>query len=160
MDYGFSTVSDEYGRGSSIGCTPKFAAPELFLPNPYQLLPADVYSLGMTLRWLLKAGKGKEWIKKISSGALLLVGSMTHPDPTQRPKIRQVLSLLTLVQAACHRKVVEKKMKRDVKHQIEKYISDPLSLLLDGKIGAEELFDHSKLDRLAELLEPLIPRQI
>jgi hypothetical protein len=53
-------------------------------------------------------------------------------------------------------------MKLDVKHhQIEKkYIPDHLRWLLDGKIGAEDLFDHSELDSLAELLEPLIPRQI
>jgi serine/threonine protein kinase len=120
MDYGFSIVSDEYGRGSSLGCTPKFAAPELFLPNPYQLLPADVYSLGMTLCWLLKAGRDYAAKMKISSGAWALVESMTNRDPTKRPNIRQVLSLLTLVQAAYHRKVVKENMTPEEKEQVKK----------------------------------------
>lgn len=49
-------------------------------------------------------------------------------------------------------------MKPDVKDEIETYISDHLSWLLDGKIGAEDLFDHSELDRVAKLLKPLIPQ--
>jgi len=56
MDYGFSTES-EYGIGRSPGHTPGFEAPETTRPNPYQLDKADVYSLGKTLRWLLKVGR-------------------------------------------------------------------------------------------------------
>jgi hypothetical protein len=49
-------------------------------------------------------------------------------------------------------------MKPEVKDQIEKYIPGLLSGLLSGKIGAESFFEHGELDRVAELLEPLIPR--
>lgn len=50
VDFGFSIVS-EFGMGMYFGHTPGFAAPECCRqnPGPYQLGPADVYSLGKTL---------------------------------------------------------------------------------------------------------------
>jgi len=58
VDFGFSIVS-EFGMGMYTGHTRGFAAPECCKPdpNPYHLGPADVYSLGKTLYWLLTDGK-------------------------------------------------------------------------------------------------------